>query len=156
MARKKGDLSRYVERITTEQFPVGEPDLSQIKKAEKENSWHMLLCPDCVYRISNSKFKGKRKYLPRSMTSFESNPGGKELLIWSMKREILKLKEEDEKKNRTSHYITWKNRAAEFFGVSKKTIENWVKEFNIQTQKERYAALRPEATAALKKMRKSG
>jgi len=155
MARKRGDLERYVSYFIGESQEIAEPYKTEIKDAETKNNWHSLLCPDCHFKITRSNFGGKRRTLPSIKKTPNLTPENEELLIWQLKRIIIEFKEEDEKANRTGHAKDWKRKAIKKFDVTGRTIDNWVREYNIYTIDERYAALRPEAIASLKKLRRS-
>lgn len=151
MARRKGDLSRYVIRYI-------DPSMrKQIERAERENDWHLLLSHESFIQLANSKFRGKRIVLPSIDSTSGLTNSMKEFVEESRTRKIIELKEDDEKNNRTGQKILWKRRAKFFFGVGIKTVENWVREYNILTQKEKLVALRLKAIASLEKMtKKSG
>ena len=155
MARKRGDLSRYISYFIDESQKIPEPYKTEIRDAETKNNWHSLLCPDCHFKITRSNFGGKRRTLPSIKNTPNLTPENEELLIWQISRIIIGFKEEDEKANLTGHAKDWKRKAIKKFDVTVRTIDNWVREYNIYTRDERYAALRPKAIASLKKMRKS-
>jgi len=93
--------------------------------------------------------------LPSIESSSGLTPSMRKFVDESRIRKIIELKIDDEKNNLSGQSIRWKKRAENFFGVGIKTIENWVREFNIQTPKEKRAVIRPKAIALLKKMRRS-
>ena len=149
MSRKKGDIARYV-------LSYIDPSLKKrIKHAEREDDWHLLLSHESLICIANSNFRGKRKVLPSIESSSGLTPSMRKFVDESRIRKIIELKIDDEKNNLSGHSIRWKKRAQFFFGVGKKTIENWVRELNIQTPNEKRAALRPKAIALYKKLSRS-
>lgn len=149
MARKKGDLARYVSRYIDPSL------LKRIKHAEREDDWHLLLSHESFVCIANSKFRGKRIVLPSIESSTGLTPSMRLFVEESKIRKIIELKIDDEINNYSGQSIRWKTRARDFFGVSIKTIENWVREYNIQTPKEKRATLKLKAIASLKKLRRS-